>query len=765
MAVGASLGKRGGKSAPVTSDPTPPADNTKGDSKKVVHARAMARFNDLVPPQLLMRAQSLAARRFVSIPGAMWEGWFGEQWGETIKLEIPIVKRGLQKIERDYRANKLAVNFRAASGDASAETAETLDGIYRADDYHFKSQQARTNAFCEALRGGFGAYRLLNDWADPYDKDSDAQRINPAATIVDADQSVFFDGNSKLYDKSDAMFAYVLTAMSVQAYEAAYPGKSSTWDNDLVKPYYDWYTPEVIRICEYYEVEDTDEKLFVFTQQLSGEEERWFESQLDEDDIAEKKALGWTVRTRTVKRRRVHKYTTSGNEVLEDNGYIAGSCIPVVPVYYSREYVDNMERFTGYVQDRMDSQRNYNARVSKLAETDALAPREVPIFLSQQMPPHIADIWSKMNIERHAYGVVEPAINPVTGEVIAMGPVAKIEPPQLPPVTAALLQEARTVLDEDNEDGADEVKSNTSAEAMDLAATRIDAKSGIPIDNMRQSVQREGEIYLSMAADVYYEPGREVDTMDDEDQDGTATLVQEKVTNGVYAIHNDFARGRYKVISGVTEATATRRDKTVRAALNGATIAGGIGDQQAAQVFLATACMNMDGEGTDVLQKWGRRTLVGEGLVEPNEEEKAQAEAAAQQPNPQAMLAQAQTQALGAQAGKDASAAALNQAKVGETQASTILKMAQAEAVGGPESAPEVPTGLEAPAAIAKIADQSATATLKNAQALKIHHQIGGEHHDRHGIPAALEQAERIVNMHHTIAQIHDLQKPETKAA
>ncbi|WP_347270360.1 portal protein [Rhizorhabdus histidinilytica] len=689
--------------------------NAKGDSPKVVHERAMSRFNDLVPPQLLMRAQSLAARRFVSIPGAMWEGWFGNYWGESIKLEIPLVKRGLQKIERDYRANRLTVNFRAASGDASPETATTLDGIYRADNYHFKAQQARDNAFCEALRGGFGAYRLVNEWADPYDKDSDAQRINPAMTIVDADQSVFFDGNSKLYDKSDAMFAFVLTAMSPQAYHAKFgEDKSSTWDNDLVKPYYDWYTPTIIRVCEYYEVEDQDDTLLIFTQALSGEEERWFKDQIDDQDIADKQALGWSMRKRTVKRRRVHKWVMSGNEILEDQGFIAGSCIPIVPVYGTREYVDNMERFTGYVQDRMDSQRNYNARVSKLAETDALAPREVPIFAAQQVPPHIAEQWALQNIERHPYAVVEPLIDPTSGQIVSAGPIGKVEPPQLPPVTAALLQEARAVLQEDDQDGADEVKANTSAEAMDLAATRIDAKSGIYIDNMRQSVQREGEIYLSMCADVYFEPGREVDVIDEEDQDGTATLMDEKVENGVWKVHNDFAKGRYKVISDVTEATSTRRDKTVRAALNGAEVAAKLGDQQAGQVCLAVAFMNMDGEGMDVMQKFGRQQLVNAGLVEPNEQEIAEAQAAAaqQQPDP---LVVAQVEALGAQASKDKTASIKNladaektQADAGYAKAGTVLRLAQATELGAPASEPEVPSGLQSAQALLNMSKTAA---------------------------------------------------------
>jgi hypothetical protein len=62
-----------------------------------------------------------------------------------------------------------------------------------------------------------------------------------------------------------------------------------------------------------------------------------------------------------------------------------------------------------------------------------------------------------------------------------------------------VLQIARTDLTEDQQDGADEAKANTSADALEVRGNPVDAKSGIYLDNMRQSVQREGEIYLSMA--------------------------------------------------------------------------------------------------------------------------------------------------------------------------------------------------------------------------------------------------------------------------
>jgi hypothetical protein len=658
-----------------------------------VYNRAMSRFDVAVLPQLEQRSLSLAARRFVAIPGAQWEGDFGDAFDNSIKLEINLTKDGLEKIYRDYNENRIVPDFRPAGGKGDEDSAATLDGLHRADSYFFKSQQARDNAFLEAASGGFGAYRLTNEWADPYDKDSDKQRINPALAIVDADQRVFFDPDAKLYDKSDARYAFVITAQDREAFEEEYEDSAIDWDVSVLNPTYDWFTPDVVKKAEYYEFEDVDEKLLIFTQALSGEEQRYWQSEIDSGEIAEMKKLGWRQTSRTVKRKRIHKYVMSGAEVLKDQGLIAGDRIPIVPVYGKRAYIDGVERFTGYVQDRMDRQRVYNSQVSRLAETSLQSPREIPIFAAQQMPPNLAEQWANQIVDRHAFALVEPLIDPGTGNIISAGPIGKIDPPQLPPVTAALLQLSRTDLVDNQQDGADEVKANTSADAMDIAAARIDAKSGIYLDNMRQSVQCEGEIYLSQCADVYFEPLREVETMTEDGNDGTAVLVQPFTdAKGISKYRNDFTRGHYKVIVNVTEATATRRDKTVRSSLNIAEVATQAGNNELANVAILTAVMNQDGEGMTDMQTYARKQLVAMGAVEPNDEEKAAMAQAAgqQQPDPQADLVAAKVEET--------------KASAAEKAASAELKTAQATAVGGPDAAPTPPDGLEQVHKVAQVA-------------------------------------------------------------
>lgn len=652
-------------------------------SAKDVHTRAITRCNTILESVQEERMLALQDRRFVSIAGAQWEGQWGEQFANSIMVEVNKTSQGVEKIINDYRQNRIIVDFRAI-GDSSKETASTLNGMFRADLYASKGQQATDNAFEEGVQGGIGAWRLTNVYADEYDADSSEQRIAFEA-IVDADQSVFWDQNSRLYDKSDARFCIVISAMTKGAFEEEFgKDKLASWPGDLPKVHYDWFTPDVIRVAEYYEVEETPAVVRIFEHKATGEQLREYASELTEDIVADLKTEGWEPKgQKKTKRRRIAKYVMSGAEILKKRQVIAGDQIPIVPVYGKRWFIDNMERSRGHVRLGKDPQRIYNAQISKLTETASTAPNERPIFTPEQVQGH-EQSWAEANLNRAPYALINPIIN-ADGSVTPVGPIAMITPPQMQPVLAALIQiTASDIADLTSaDDGADQVQANISAEAMDIAATRTDAKSGIYMDNMTQSMQRCGEIYLAMARDIYVEDGRVVETMDEDGSDGTAVLAEPHTDEaGRFTIRNDLSKGKYKVISDVTEATTTRKDKTVKTLVNVAQIAAAT-DPELAAASLATALNNMDGEGMADLQAWNRQRLVKQGVVKPTDEEKQQMAQAAQQaaqapPDPaqQAQLAEAQkNQAMAARA---QAGAVLDQARTGQVKADTVKTVIEA---------------------------------------------------------------------------------------
>lgn len=697
--------------------------------------RALERFDAVAIPQIPMRAESLEDRRFTVVTGAMWEGPWGIQAENSPRPEVDKISKSKDKILNDWNENRIVVDYVPADSSADEMTAETLDGVYRADSYHYKAMQARDNALRECVGGGFGAWRLSTDYADPDDPDNDEQRVIPGIIIPDADQSVYFYGGVS-YDKSDAEAAFIITRDLIsiakqkwgEANVTAFP--ASQW-----KYQWDWYTPEVACIAEYYEVEKCDDKRIILTNPLTDDEQRFYSNEITPEQIKDLIAKGWEKRERKVKRNRIHKYILNGTCVLKDCGYIAGENIPIVPVYGNREFVDNQEHWWGYTRKRKDRARILNTAIGSFVETASLSPFEVPYFAPEQMTPELAEQHARSNIDRKPFLYVIPLRNE-DGTIASAGPIGKTTPPQPSQATAQLLQLVMAEAADDDQN-VDEVKANTSFEAMDLAATRVDGKSAIYLDNMRQSVQREGEIYQSMAREVYFEEGREVPTQTEDGQDGTAILKEPHVDDqGVFRIRNDLGCGKYKVIATVQEATATRRQKTVRDSLQLSEIMGKVGDQEIAQAAGINAMMNMDGEGMQDLQKFARNKALGIGLAKPTEEEKAAIEEAAQQqqqPSAADQVALAQTSEL-------QSKAQLNQAGAAEKQASAVLKVAQAHAVGGPEKAPEVPSGLDDPAHPSNVVDMTeklASADLKTAQA---QHLREGIHHQRIKTGAQLEQ-------------------------
>jgi hypothetical protein len=316
-----------------------------------------------------------------------------------------------------------------------------------------------------------------------------------------------------------------------------------------------------------------------------------------------------------------------------------------------------------------------------LTETASLSPREVPIFAPEQVAG-LETHWANMNIERHAYALANPLFDPTTGQIVQIGAIGKIEPPNVPPVVAALIQQTGADIAEitNGDDGSMEIKSNVSGEAMDIAASRVDAKSYVYMDNFKQSMQRFGEVYYSMAREVYVEEGREVETMDEDGHTETATLHElytdpkTKVAGKRY----DLSVGRFNVVADVTEATATRRDKTVRTMTNLAQVAGQLQAFDIGKAALLSAIKNMDGEGMGDIQQFAHKLGVQIGLDEPTPEEQQAAANDQQQPDPTAIATLAQAKALNAQADKFAADAEKSRAQTGESESKTVLNLAKA---------------------------------------------------------------------------------------
>ena len=563
------------------------------------------------------RLQCLSDRRFYSIAGAQWEGTLGEQFDNKPKFEVNKIHLSVMRIINEYRNNRITVDFVSKDGDADDKLADVCDGLYRADEQDSVADEAYDNAFEEAVGGGFGAWRLRNVYEDEYDDEDDRQRIR-IEPIYDADSTVFFDLNAKRQDKSDARSCYVLTAMTYDAYVEQWNDDPASWPHEVSDAEFDWATPDTVYVAEVYKVEERNETIRIF-ETIDGEEERYSAQDFEDNEELEMtlEAIGTKeVRQKRVKRRKVRKYIMSGSGILEDAGYIAGTEIPIVPVYGKRWFIDNIERCMGHVRLAKDAQRLKNMQLSKLGEISALTPIEKPIFSPEQVAGHEI-MWAEDNIKNYPYLLVNPITDANGNETIG-GPVGYTKPPQIPPALAGLLQ----ITEQDMQDilgkqeAGEEIAPNISGKAIELIQSRLDMQSFIYMSNMAKAVKRCGEIWLSMAKEILVEPGRKMKAIGRQGELETIELGKPVLNQetGEIEYENDLSSAKLDVAVDVGPSSSSRRAATVRSLMGMIQISS---DPETRTVLTAMAMMNMEGEGIGEVRDYFRKRLVMMGVIEP----------------------------------------------------------------------------------------------------------------------------------------------------
>ena len=647
---------------------------TKDEKLQGVFQNALEQFDTIQSAMRDERQQCLEDRRFATIAGAQWEGALGEQFENKPKFEVNKIHLSVMRIINEYRNNRITVDFLSKDGNDNDELADTCDGLYRADEQYSVADEAYDNAFEEAATGGFGAWRLRTVYEDEYDEDADEQRIL-IEPIYDADTTVFFGLDAKRQDKSDAKCCYVLTPYTPRAYEEEYGDDPASWPKEISEQEFDWSTPDAIYVAEYYKVEETTETIRIF-QTLGGKEERYAPADFEADEELETylASVGSKeVRQKKVKRKKVHKYLMSGGGILEDCGYIAGTEIPIIPVYGKRWFVDNIERCMGHVRLAKDAQRLKNMQLSKLGEISALTPIEKPIFMPEQVLGH-ENRWAEDNLKNYPYMLVNP-ITDANGQEMPAGPIGYTKPPQVPQAMAALLQ----ITEQDMQDilgkqeAGEELVSNVSGKAIEMIQSRLDMQSFIYMSNMAKAVKRCGEIWLSMAKDVLVEPGRKMKAMGVQG-DMEPIVLSTPILNqdtGEIEYENDLSQAKFDVAVDVGPSSSSKRAATVRSLVGMIQISQDPSDRA---VLTAMAMMNMEGEGISDVRDYFRGKLVQMGVIKPTDEEAEEMAMAAQnqQPDPQSLYLQAEATKSQAQAIKAEADTEYTLARAEETRAKTI---------------------------------------------------------------------------------------------
>lgn len=647
---------------------------TKEQRLAAIHAEALERFEESYKATQSEREMARIARRFVNLPKAQWEWDERGDFNGRMRLEIDQIGLAITRIRGEYRRNLISAEFVPSDGTSADALAEACAGLYRADTWDSRGRAARRAAFDSAVEGGFGGIRLIAE-----EDDDGGQRIRLRG-INDAESSLFFDLDAEEPDKSDAEFAFLIRPWTRRAFVARYGEECSDWPAAIKGQFtYPWFSKDVVRIAEYFVKEDRTEVERIFTHPITGEEEELDAADATEQEVADLLAQGYVEGPiEKTKVKRVIKYVMNGAKVLEGPIELPFTEIPLVPQYGHRTVIDMVERFRGHVQKAIDTQIAYNIQVSKVAETAAASGVEKPIFLADQIKA-FAEMWARDAVDNPAYLLVGSALD-AAGAPVPPGPVGYTRPPALAPAVAELINLTKRDLSDmmGSPENGERIDPAMSGVAVDAIQGRIDMQSYVYLDEAASTERRVAEVWLSAAPTIYGGEGRTLKTLAKDGTAGTIETSKEVLDEktGKIAPEVSFDRVKFDVSVDVGPTSASRRSAVVRTITDilgsGAQI-----DPETSAMLLHVALSNMEGEGLSGLRAYSRKKLVAMGVEKPtrDEQEAMDQAAQAQQPDPQAQLADAMAEEARAKAmeAQARTGKAIAESKLAEARAAEAL--------------------------------------------------------------------------------------------
>lgn len=369
----------------------------------------------------------------------------GDQWE-------PDEIKGREDTNRPYiTINKLANNVNivvnkmsqdmarikvAPFEDADKDTAVVINGLLRHIQYSDKSDslEAMSHGFFDLVSSGKGFWRVETQYDDDMSMDQEI-----LISKIQDPNSVFID--------PDGHFAFVVTFMSCESYEAKYgeEKESGNWDIPSIQA---TNKDDEIMVVEYWVVEDepleiykveVPEVISVMQGQvdLDGAIAATMQPQttvqppsvrvVTEDELKELPEGTVILEQRTSKKSKVTQYIFSGDEQIEKNDW-AGKYLPIIGCY-SREFTlkSGDKFYKPLVYDALDPQKMYNFDKSQQAEFMMMAPKAQWVGFEGQFEGH-EDEYSNANTSHVPYLESKP----VTHEGQLLPPPQRTNPPPFP---------------------------------------------------------------------------------------------------------------------------------------------------------------------------------------------------------------------------------------------------------------------------------------------------------------------------------------------
>ncbi|WP_339053258.1 portal protein [Arsenophonus endosymbiont of Crataerina pallida] len=620
---------------------------------------------------------------------SQWDDWLESYVTLQYRGQFDVVRPMVRKLVAEMRKNPIEVKYRPKDT-APADAADILMGMYRTDMRNNCSKIAVNVAVREQIECGYGAWRIVTDYED--ENPTSNNQVIRRVPLHESCTHVIWDCNSKEIDKSDAKNCTIIHALNTEGWEEfaekygidtkIMPSFQSP-NNDLL---FTWSSGKTIYIAEYYEIEEKKEKVFVYYNPMAGDLQSYYASEVKEnmDRLAQEGAN--KVGERTVKRCRVYKSIITNTAILKDRIQIAGEHIPIVPVFGEWSFFDDTELYEGVVRLSKDAQRLRNFILSKGADTVAKSPKKKPFFYAEQIAGY-EHMYS--GDDDYPYYLLNRT-DENKGD-LPPGPIGYMENAEISQADAGMLEAATTAAKETARVGVDVEAANgqVAFDTVNQLNSRIDLETYVFQDNLAIAMRRDGEIYASIANEIYDTQRKVITTSEDGSENSIELMTQSVDFNQGKVVTLNDIRGRYETYTDVGPSFQSQKD-AARAEI-GELITKVPPEHPIWNVMMLTYANMMEGKGVEYIRDYANKELITSGLKKPETDEEMQWLAEAQQasqnqqdPLMEAAIAEqmkAQAEIANAQnrMAETQIKAFTAQQQAAESQANVVYKLAQAK--------------------------------------------------------------------------------------
>lgn len=375
----------------------------------------------------------------------------------------------IRQVVNTQRANRPSIDISPASGDASVQVAEVIEGMIRHIEQYSKADLAYDSAFESAVSAGVGYFRVNTDYCD--DNSFDQEIVVKA---IDNQFSVYDDPHYTQPDGSDRRFCFVTEMVDRDEFKEKYGIEPATVNNQGIDTdeWNQWYDEDDVRVAEYWRVIETRKTI------------------ADPMDPKQK---------REVVTRVVEQYLMTGSEIIQPSKW-QGIYIPIIPVFGEVKNIEGEKKRKSLIRDAKDMQRINNYWLSTETESVALQPKTPFIGALGAFKSDTAK-WETAHAQNHPY--IE--YDPVPGEQ----PPQRQQPPQFP----AAVRETRMGAIESMKsimglyDASMGAKTNeTSGIAIQQRQEQGDASTYHFIDNMSRALRYAGWVIIDLLPKIYTGP-------------------------------------------------------------------------------------------------------------------------------------------------------------------------------------------------------------------------------------------------------------------